>query len=274
MTTITLPVLILYGTDDGLAPPSGALMLDRRIASADKTMIAYPGLFHEILNEPERDRVLTDIRGWLADRLDAGDPGRDGAAGGETSAGTPTRAQQLVAAVVVDDHAAVAQPSRGAPGPLSTAVLARASASPRSGPARWPGRRPCTQDARYAGRAGDGRGGRRRRASCACRSRSSHRPVAQREGVQIAHRRRAGDMDRALQAGPAAEADVAGAVDREGVDSRQPPARISAKIPLAMPPGSNTVPGRRVIIRRAASTLSRLSGSALAARAAARTARG
>lgn len=71
VTTITLPVLILYGTADRLAPPSGAQMLERRIGSADKTTIAYPGLFHEILNEPEREAVLTDIRGWMAERLDA-----------------------------------------------------------------------------------------------------------------------------------------------------------------------------------------------------------
>ena len=70
-TTITLPTLILYGTEDRLAPPAGAQMLQARIASADKTTIAYPGLFHEILNEPERDAVLTDIRGWLAERLAA-----------------------------------------------------------------------------------------------------------------------------------------------------------------------------------------------------------
>ncbi|MDQ2897883.1 MAG: lysophospholipase, partial [Actinomycetota bacterium] len=71
VTTITLPVLILYGTADRLAPPSGAQMLERRIGAADKTTIAYPGLFHEILNEPEREAVLTDICGWLAERLDA-----------------------------------------------------------------------------------------------------------------------------------------------------------------------------------------------------------
>jgi len=77
VTTITLPVLILYGTADRLAPPSGAQMLERRIGSADKTAIAYPGLFHEILNEPEREAVLTDIRGWLAERLYAGVAGAD-----------------------------------------------------------------------------------------------------------------------------------------------------------------------------------------------------
>ncbi len=80
VTTITLPVLILYGTADRLAPPSGAQMLERRIGSADKTTIAYPGLFHEILNEPEREAVLTDIRRWLSERSDAGVAGGDGAA--------------------------------------------------------------------------------------------------------------------------------------------------------------------------------------------------
>lgn len=87
VTTITLPVLILYGTADRLAPPSGAQMLERRIGSADKTTIAYPGLFHEILNEPEREAVLTDIRGWMAERLDAS----------VASAGTAARAARDVA---------------------------------------------------------------------------------------------------------------------------------------------------------------------------------
>ncbi len=77
VTTITLPVLILYGTADRLAPPSGAQMLERRIGSADATTIAYPGLFHEILNEPEREVVLTDIRGWLAERLNPDVAGAD-----------------------------------------------------------------------------------------------------------------------------------------------------------------------------------------------------
>jgi alpha-beta hydrolase superfamily lysophospholipase len=66
---ITLPTLILYGTSDGLAPPAGSLMLQERLGAADKTVHAYPGLFHEILNEPERDQVLADIRAWLSARL-------------------------------------------------------------------------------------------------------------------------------------------------------------------------------------------------------------
>ncbi|HEY5187560.1 MAG TPA: lysophospholipase [Solirubrobacteraceae bacterium] len=78
---ITIPTLILYGSADRLCPPAGSEMLGERIGAADKTVKSYPGLFHEILNEPERDEVLTDIRGWLAERLAKGDePGRGDAA--------------------------------------------------------------------------------------------------------------------------------------------------------------------------------------------------
>jgi acylglycerol lipase len=62
---ITIPTLILYGTEDRLAPPAGSEMLLARIGAEDRHATAYPGLFHEILNEPERDEVLADIRRWL-----------------------------------------------------------------------------------------------------------------------------------------------------------------------------------------------------------------
>jgi acylglycerol lipase len=69
VSAITLPVLILYGTDDKLCPPAGSRMLEERMSSADKSAKAYEGLFHEILNEPERDAVLTDLCAWLAERV-------------------------------------------------------------------------------------------------------------------------------------------------------------------------------------------------------------
>jgi alpha-beta hydrolase superfamily lysophospholipase len=76
---ITVPALILYGTADGLCPPAGSVMLGERIGSADTTVTAYDGLFHEILNEPERETVLDDIVGWLAARTAAPAPGVVGA---------------------------------------------------------------------------------------------------------------------------------------------------------------------------------------------------
>jgi acylglycerol lipase len=67
--SITIPTLIAYGTADGLCPPSGSLMLHRRIGAQDKTLKAYEGLYHEILNEPEQGTVLDDVCGWLAARV-------------------------------------------------------------------------------------------------------------------------------------------------------------------------------------------------------------
>ncbi|MET9490089.1 lysophospholipase [Nocardia sp. NPDC006630] len=62
---LTAPLLVQHGAADGLASPTGADLLERDAASKDKTVIRYPGLFHEIYNEPEQDKVLTDLVNWL-----------------------------------------------------------------------------------------------------------------------------------------------------------------------------------------------------------------
>jgi acylglycerol lipase len=63
---ITIPTLIMYGTEDKLAPPAGSVMLSERIAATDKTLIPYEGLYHEILNEPEQQQVMDDMCAWLS----------------------------------------------------------------------------------------------------------------------------------------------------------------------------------------------------------------
>jgi acylglycerol lipase len=67
--SITVPTLVMYGTDDQLCPVAGSQMLEQRLGAADKTVIPYEGLYHEILNEPEQDRVLDDLCSWLAVRV-------------------------------------------------------------------------------------------------------------------------------------------------------------------------------------------------------------
>jgi alpha-beta hydrolase superfamily lysophospholipase len=66
---ITLPALVMYGTADGLCPPSGSVMLAEEFGAEDVTIRAYEGLYHEIFNEPERETVIGDLRGWLAERI-------------------------------------------------------------------------------------------------------------------------------------------------------------------------------------------------------------
>jgi acylglycerol lipase len=83
VSDLRLPTLILYGTKDKLAPPAGARMLAERIGSADLTVIDYPGLFHEIFNEPERDEVLAEVRSWLKTRV--GETAGEAPAAGSTT---------------------------------------------------------------------------------------------------------------------------------------------------------------------------------------------
>ena len=62
---IGLPILILQGSADRLVDPAGARMLYDRVTSPDKRIIVYEGLYHEVFNEPEHDRVLSDVETWL-----------------------------------------------------------------------------------------------------------------------------------------------------------------------------------------------------------------
>ena len=61
---IRLPLLLLHGGDDSMASPESSRFLNLHASSTDKTLNIYPGLFHEIFNEPERQLVFTDIVRW------------------------------------------------------------------------------------------------------------------------------------------------------------------------------------------------------------------
>jgi acylglycerol lipase len=65
VSRMTLPMLVMHGTADTLVPPMATDMIEQRAASDDLTVIRYDGLYHELLNEPERDRVVGDIADWL-----------------------------------------------------------------------------------------------------------------------------------------------------------------------------------------------------------------
>lgn len=63
---LTLPLLLQHGTLDELTDPAGSRLLESTSGSPDQTVHWYEGLWHEIYNEPERERPLADLRGWLA----------------------------------------------------------------------------------------------------------------------------------------------------------------------------------------------------------------
>ena len=66
---ITLPLLVLHGGEDSMASPKGAQFLYDNAASGDKTLKIYPGLYHEIFNEPEREGVFRDLLEWCEQRI-------------------------------------------------------------------------------------------------------------------------------------------------------------------------------------------------------------
>lgn len=67
-----LPCLILHGEDDAIVPVELSYEFYEQIASTDKELITYPGLYHEILNEDEKDEIMTTIIEWLDSRQNAG----------------------------------------------------------------------------------------------------------------------------------------------------------------------------------------------------------
>jgi alpha-beta hydrolase superfamily lysophospholipase len=66
---ITIPALAMHGSDDLLVDPAGLDAVYSRVRSADKTRHLFEGLYHEILNEPEKDEVMGIIAEWLDKRL-------------------------------------------------------------------------------------------------------------------------------------------------------------------------------------------------------------
>jgi acylglycerol lipase len=66
LSKIERPILILHGGADKLISPQCAEWIYDGVGSTDKTKKIYDGLYHEILNEPEKMTVLNDIRQWIA----------------------------------------------------------------------------------------------------------------------------------------------------------------------------------------------------------------
>jgi alpha-beta hydrolase superfamily lysophospholipase len=65
---IEAPTLLVHGGADTVVDPGGSEELLSRLRVADKELRIYPGLFHEIFNEPEREAVLTDVLRWIEAR--------------------------------------------------------------------------------------------------------------------------------------------------------------------------------------------------------------
>jgi alpha-beta hydrolase superfamily lysophospholipase len=64
-TAFHWPLLILQGTADRLVNPEGSKTFYAHAGSTDKTLRLYEGLYHEVLNEPEKEQILAEVVEWL-----------------------------------------------------------------------------------------------------------------------------------------------------------------------------------------------------------------
>ena len=62
---ITLPVLILHGTADKATKPSGSQLFFDTAGSKDKTLKMYPGMYHDLLNDVDKETVMSEITRWI-----------------------------------------------------------------------------------------------------------------------------------------------------------------------------------------------------------------
>lgn len=63
------PILMMHGSDDKICDPEKTKKFFMGIPGYNKTLKLYPGLYHELLNETEKDRIFADIETWVASEL-------------------------------------------------------------------------------------------------------------------------------------------------------------------------------------------------------------
>lgn len=66
----SMPLYLFHGTADQITDPDGSKWLASEAPSGDITLRLFEGLYHETLNEPERDEVLEALSGWVLDHAD------------------------------------------------------------------------------------------------------------------------------------------------------------------------------------------------------------
>jgi lysophospholipase len=65
---ITLPLIVMHGTKDRLASVDATTRLFERIGASDKELVIYPGFYHELFNEPEKQQIYDRVTEWLDKR--------------------------------------------------------------------------------------------------------------------------------------------------------------------------------------------------------------
>ena len=66
---ITIPVQVMHGSSDLLIPVEAYRAVVAGVSSTDVVARLWPGLFHEIFNEPTGGAVVGALVSWVSARL-------------------------------------------------------------------------------------------------------------------------------------------------------------------------------------------------------------
>jgi alpha-beta hydrolase superfamily lysophospholipase len=68
---IRVPFLLMQGRDDRIVDPTGSQRFFAGATAPERAFCLYPGMYHEIFNEVEQEKVFQDVESWLTQRTDA-----------------------------------------------------------------------------------------------------------------------------------------------------------------------------------------------------------
>lgn len=63
---ITMPVAVFHGTEDPFVPYKRSVQAVEDMPTDDVTIHLYEGARHEVLNESNRDEIISDLAAWIA----------------------------------------------------------------------------------------------------------------------------------------------------------------------------------------------------------------
>jgi alpha-beta hydrolase superfamily lysophospholipase len=68
LADLTLPIQVMQGRADMLIPAQSLKAIVNGVSSLDVTARLWPGLFHEVYNEPIKEQVIGALISWLEER--------------------------------------------------------------------------------------------------------------------------------------------------------------------------------------------------------------
>ncbi|GMQ29446.1 lysophospholipase [Algoriphagus confluentis] len=64
-----LPLLLIHGDADRLTNPKGSELLAQKAKSKDKTFLTFPGGYHELINDLDREKAMQVMVDWVEERI-------------------------------------------------------------------------------------------------------------------------------------------------------------------------------------------------------------